>query len=101
MVKILTISKTRVSLAQIDVTPNYRPSSYSPSFSQLVPALLLNMFFYLCKKCNVSEINVFLLFTQKFKMATKSGGKTIFGGNRSIQHRFTHIFFFMLSNAEI
>ena len=32
----VTFSKTRVSLAQIDVTPNYRPSS----FSQIVPALV-------------------------------------------------------------
>ena len=28
---------------------------------------------------NVSEINVFLRFTQKFKMTAKNGGKTIFG----------------------
>ena len=35
-------SKTRVSLAQIDVTPNYRPSSYNSSFSQLVPALVVS-----------------------------------------------------------
>ena len=27
---------------------------------------------------SVSEINTYLHFTQKFKMATKSGGKTIF-----------------------
>ena len=31
--------KTRVSLAPIDVTPNYRPSSCNSSFRQLVPAL--------------------------------------------------------------
>ena len=40
MVKILTFSKTRVSLSQIDVTPNYCPSSFNSSFSQLVPALV-------------------------------------------------------------
>ena len=28
--------------------------------------------------CSISEINVFLRFMQKFKMAAKSGGKTIF-----------------------
>ena len=27
----------------------------------------------------ISEINAFLCFTQKFKMAAKNGGKTIFG----------------------
>ena len=32
--------------------------------------------------CSVSEINPFLCITQKFKMATKSGGKTIFGKSR-------------------
>ena len=32
--------------------------------------------------CYVSEINAFLLFTQKFKIATKSCGKTIFGKSR-------------------
>ena len=31
---------------------------------------------------SVSEINTFLHFTQKFKMAAKSGGKMIFGKNR-------------------
>ena len=36
----IDVSKTRVSLAQIDVTLNYRPSSYNSKFSQLVPALL-------------------------------------------------------------
>ena len=41
MVKILTFSKIRVSLPQIDVTPNYHPSSYNSSFSQLVPALVI------------------------------------------------------------
>ena len=39
--KIYTFSKTRVSLAQIDVTPNYRPSSCNSSFRQLVPALTI------------------------------------------------------------
>ena len=29
--------------------------------------------------CTISEINAFLCFTQKFKMAAKNGGKTIFG----------------------
>ena len=43
MVKILMFSKTRVSLAQIDVTPNYRPSSYNSSFRQLVPALIFTL----------------------------------------------------------
>ena len=42
MVKILTFSKTQVSLAQIDL-PNYRPSSYNSSFSQLVPALVIGV----------------------------------------------------------
>ena len=32
----------------------------------------------------ISEINVFLCFTQKFKMATKNGGKMIFGKNRQL-----------------
>ena len=41
MEKILTFTKTQVSLEQIDVTPNYRPSSYNSSFSQLVPALVV------------------------------------------------------------
>ena len=36
----LTFSKTLVSSAQIDVTPNYRPSSCNSSFRQLVPALV-------------------------------------------------------------
>ena len=52
----------------------------------------------------ISEINTFLRFTLKFKMAAKNGGKTIFGKvasrlsiypggqkyrqNRSISHRF-------------
>ena len=31
---------------------------------------------------SISEINTFLHFTQKFKMVTKSGGKTIFEKNR-------------------
>ena len=31
---------------------------------------------------SVSEINAFLRFTQKFKMAVKSGGKTIFRKSR-------------------
>ena len=55
----------------------------------------------------VSKINVFLRFTQKFKMAAKNSGKTIlaksctqlctypcgqkFHLNRSISHRFRHI----------
>ena len=30
------------------------------------------------QKCKVSEINVFLCFTQKFKMATQNGRKMIF-----------------------
>ena len=38
--KILTFSKKRVSLAQIDVTPYYCPSSYNLSFSQLIPAVV-------------------------------------------------------------
>ena len=40
MMKILLLSKTQVSLAQIEFTPNYRPSSHNSSFSQLVPALV-------------------------------------------------------------
>ena len=32
----------------------------------------------------VSEINAVLHFTQKFKMATKNGGKTIFGKNHKL-----------------
>ena len=32
--------------------------------------------------CTISEINMFLHFTQKFKMTAKSGGKTIFGKSR-------------------
>ena len=32
--------------------------------------------------CSVSEISTFLHITQKFKMAAKSGGKTIFGISR-------------------
>ena len=40
MVKVLTFSKTRVSIAQIDVSPNYRPSSCNSSFRKLVPALM-------------------------------------------------------------
>ena len=31
---------------------------------------------------SVSKINAFLHFTQKFKMAAKNGGKTIFGKSR-------------------
>ena len=42
MVKLLTFSKTRVSIAQIDVSPNYRPLSCNSSFRQLVPALVLS-----------------------------------------------------------
>ena len=57
--------------------------------------------------CTISVINVFLCFTQKFKMATKNGEKTVFGKkchlslwipwggggqkfqrNHSISHRF-------------
>ena len=43
MVKIYTFSKTRVSLAPIDVTPNYRPSSCNSSLRKLVPALALTL----------------------------------------------------------
>ena len=32
--------------------------------------------------CSISEINRYLRFTQKFKMATKSGGKTVFAKKR-------------------
>ena len=32
--------------------------------------------------CIVYEINAFLRFTQKFKMAAKNGGKTTFGKSR-------------------
>ena len=34
--------------------------------------------------CTVSEINALLHLTQKFKMAAKNGGKTIFGENSPI-----------------
>ena len=34
--------------------------------------------------CTVSEINVLLRFMQKFKMAAKTGGKTIFGKSRQL-----------------
>ena len=34
------------------------------------------------KKCKVSEFYAFLLFMQKFKMATKSGWKTSFWENQ-------------------
>ena len=34
--------------------------------------------------CTISEINAFLHFTQKFKMAAKYGGKTIFGKSRQL-----------------
>ena len=47
MVKIYTFSKTRVSLAPIDVTPNYRPSSCNSSLRQLVPALLNILEFFM------------------------------------------------------
>ena len=35
-------------------------------------------FVEIAPSCSISEINVFLCLTQKFKMATKSGGKTFF-----------------------
>ena len=36
------------------------------------------MFFYLMQKCKVSEMNEFLLFMQKFKMAAKNGEENNF-----------------------
>ena len=35
--------------------------------------------FQITLSCTIFEINAFLHFTQKFKMAAKDGGKTIFG----------------------
>ena len=40
--------------------------------------LRVKNFVEIALSCSISEINTFLHFTQKFKMATKSGGKTIF-----------------------
>ena len=45
----IDVFKTRVSLVQINVTPNYRPSSYNSSFSQLIPALVHTVQF--CSHC--------------------------------------------------
>ena len=69
-----------------------------------------------CRNRSVSEINTFLHFTQKFKMAAKSGGKKIFEKiasrlcrypmgkkfcqNRSISLRFQDKLIFAF-NAEI
>ena len=37
--------------------------------------------------CTVYEVKAFLCFTQKFKMAARNGGKTIFGKSRQLtQH---------------
>ena len=41
--------------------------------------LCVNYFMEISLSCIVSEINTFLCFTQKLKMATKNGGKTISG----------------------
>ena len=41
--------------------------------------LWLKNFIEITLSCTVSEINAFLHFTQKFKMAAKNDGKTIFG----------------------
>ena len=41
--------------------------------------LWVKIFVEIALSCSVSEITSFLCFMQKFKMATKSGGKTIFG----------------------
>ena len=41
--------------------------------------LLVKNFVEIALSRSVSEMNTFLHFTQKFKMAAKSGGKTIFG----------------------
>ena len=38
---------------------------------------------------SVSEINTFLRFTSKFKMATKSGGKIIFGESPPVGSAYT------------
>ena len=40
--------------------------------------LRIRNFIEIALSCSVSEINVFLCLTKKFKMATKSGGKQIF-----------------------
>ena len=40
--------------------------------------LRVKNFVKIALSCSISEINTFLCFTQKFKMAAKSGGKTIF-----------------------
>ena len=40
--------------------------------------LWVKSFMEIALSCSISEINRFLHFTQKFKMATKSGGKKIY-----------------------
>ena len=44
--------------------------------------LWIKNFVEIALSCTVSKINTFLNFTQKFKMAAKSGGKTIFAKSR-------------------
>ena len=52
-------------------------------FCEIMPVdsadtLRVKNFVEIALSCSVSEINTFMHFTQKFKMAAKSGGKTIF-----------------------
>ena len=47
-----------------------------------VDTLRVKNFVEIALPCSVSEINAFLHLTQKFKMAAKSGGKTIFVKSR-------------------
>ena len=44
--------------------------------------LWIKNFVEIASSCSISEMNMFLCFIQKFKMATKSGGKAIFGKER-------------------
>ena len=45
-------------------------------------SLWVKNFFEIALSRSICEINVFLRFTQKFKMTAKSGGKMIFGESR-------------------
>ena len=44
--------------------------------------LRVKTFIEIALSCTISKINAFLRFMQKFKMAAKNGGKTIFGESR-------------------
>ena len=46
--------------------------------------LWVKNFIKIALSCSVSEINEFLRFTQKFKLVTKSGGKTFFCKKSSV-----------------